>query len=86
MSIVLSQAMTTALGKIVGDEPNHIGVIEIKGETLLLVLGRFKFYFVDKSLKDNSSPDLLKPVAYQNIERIEYDLKRSNLFQLIYSD
>ena len=68
------------MGKIVdvGDVPCNIGVVEVYSELYFLILGRKKFYFVDKALSEKlvHLENPLEPILYKDVESIEYDKKR----------
>ena len=88
MANKLSQSVVGALGKVVDDIPNFITEVEFKREHHFLILGRFKFYFVEsKSFEESGSShptrsDFVIEIAYKDIKTVIYDARRTNLVQL----
>jgi hypothetical protein len=81
--------VSEALGKIINDTPCHIGIVKLNEDNdIFLILGRTKLYFVDQSLKILIDKNLKLPLVYfyANIQKIEVDNNRTDLFQIVYKD
>ena len=45
--------MKEALSCMIGEVPNHVGVVEFANQMLFMILGRIRFYFVERTLRNH---------------------------------
>ena len=74
MTQVVSYVMKEALSCMINEVPNHVGVVEFANQMLFMILGRIRFYFVERTLRHHHhSSQIIESIEYSKIELIETD-------------